>query len=62
MTAWLRSELTRPGTPEFCEALGQIVLDPSDPERVQLTAWAWSNAKDAVLTPRAVEPERPHSV
>jgi hypothetical protein len=55
VTAWLRSELIKPGTPEFCEALGQIVLAQSDPDFAQLTNWAWSSAKDMVLTSRAVE-------
>jgi hypothetical protein len=55
VTAWLRSELIKPGTPEFCEALGQIVLAQSDPDFAQLTNWAWSSAKDMVLTSRTVE-------
>ena len=55
VTAWLRSELSKPASREFCEALGQIVLDPSDSELVQLTTWAWSSAKDVVLTSRTVE-------
>jgi hypothetical protein len=55
VTAWLRSELAKAGTPEFCEALGQIVLAQSDSDFVQLTNWAWSSAKDVVLTSRTVE-------
>jgi len=55
VTAWLRSELAKPATAELCEALGKIVLDPSDLELVQLTTWAWSSAKDVVLTSRTVE-------
>ncbi len=55
VTAWLRSELAKPGTPEFCEALGQIVLAQSDSDFAQLTNWAWSSAKDVVLTSRTVE-------
>lgn len=55
VTAWLRSELKEPGTPEFCQALGPIVLAQSVPELVELTTWAWSSAKDVVLTSRTVE-------
>lgn len=55
VTAWLRTELKKPGTPEFCEALGHIVLDPRDSELAQLTTWAWSSAKDVVLTSRTGE-------
>jgi hypothetical protein len=55
VTAWLRSELKKPGAPDFHEALGLIVLDRSDLELAELTNWAWSDAKDVVLTSRTVE-------
>jgi hypothetical protein len=54
VTAWLRSELSGSSTPEFCGALAQIVLAQSE-GLAHLTSWAWSSAKDVVLTSRTVD-------
>lgn len=54
VTAWLRSELKAACEPDFHAALGLIVLDPSDLDLAQLTNWAWSDAKEFVLTSRTV--------
>ena len=48
VTAWLRSELIAPGTPEFVAALVPIVLQQSNKEVSELARWAWSYARDAL--------------